>query len=383
MTLLFASDGIQSIGYGNTQEEALKNAFSSAVNQYVGVLVDAKTVTKKGRLIEDKILTFSNGYIENYKTLSSKEQMGLWEVKIYATIKKQKVLAKIKKLEVRAKEIKNSEQIYAKLISQIKSKFDAEDLMIKYVQDAHQRDVFKSFYKLNIDSVELDTVHATRKYVPVTIKWSIDYDLEQYDKKSKEFGLFLQKLGAKNVGTYNLSSRVFSKGFYFKREAYNKRNSITIFDRKKFQTNTYQFPESFSVIYPFVSFDEREYIREDGNEYSFLSKRFHYAYQILEDGRRPKNLRLHVTPYDISIKVMDSKSKILKKFFPTRISFYGNMFNYATLSIIPNYALFERKDFYKSKLSSSSIIYNRGKFTFKLPIKKVKDLKQVTINWAK
>ena len=140
--MLLANNSMEATGYGNSENEALKSAYQNAVEQYVGVLVDTKTVIQNSQLIQNDILTFSNGYIDSYKKISSKEQLGLWEVKIEAFIKKQEILTKIKTLKIEPKQVNDSEQLYAKVTTQVKSKFDAEDMIVKLVQDTSQENVF-------------------------------------------------------------------------------------------------------------------------------------------------------------------------------------------------------------------------------------------------
>jgi len=81
INILLANNNITSIGYGKSKSEALNNAFVNAISQYVGVVIDSKTIIKNNKLIERKILSFSDGYIENYNILSSKNTTtALWEL---------------------------------------------------------------------------------------------------------------------------------------------------------------------------------------------------------------------------------------------------------------------------------------------------------------
>jgi hypothetical protein len=101
-------------------------------------------------LIKNDILTFSNGYIERYKKLSSKEQMGLWEVKIDVVIKKQNVLEKIKALNIDPIDIKDSEQTYAKVVTQVNSKFDAEDMLVNVVRETVNKKSLERYTNFSI-----------------------------------------------------------------------------------------------------------------------------------------------------------------------------------------------------------------------------------------
>ena len=53
-------------GVGTTADEAIKDAFRNAVRQVVGAVVDAETLVKNDELIDDKVLTYSDGFIKGY-----------------------------------------------------------------------------------------------------------------------------------------------------------------------------------------------------------------------------------------------------------------------------------------------------------------------------
>ena len=71
---------------GRTPKEALKDAFRQAVQQVVGVAVDAETQVKNDEVIADKVLTYSDGLITKYEEVSKTERKGLVRIKIKATV---------------------------------------------------------------------------------------------------------------------------------------------------------------------------------------------------------------------------------------------------------------------------------------------------------
>lgn len=73
-------------GVGDSSENAVKDAQRNAVNQVVGVLIDAKVMVKNDKLIEDKILTFSNGFVKTSKVISQNKSGKLFKVKIEAVV---------------------------------------------------------------------------------------------------------------------------------------------------------------------------------------------------------------------------------------------------------------------------------------------------------
>ena len=58
-------------GVGADPEQAKQNAFSAAIEQVVGVLVDAETIVKNDEVVRDEVLTFSRGYVNEFKEIGS------------------------------------------------------------------------------------------------------------------------------------------------------------------------------------------------------------------------------------------------------------------------------------------------------------------------
>ena len=73
-------------GDGADADKALQNAFSQAIEQAVGVLVDAETVVKNDQLIRDEVLTYSRGYVEKYEVVKRWQEDGLHRATIQAVV---------------------------------------------------------------------------------------------------------------------------------------------------------------------------------------------------------------------------------------------------------------------------------------------------------
>ena len=93
-------------GTGATTDEALKDAFSSAVRTCIGVIVNAEQVVKNESVIKDEILTYSNGYINNYDDLGSTNKAGLIVRRIRATVILGKLSGKLRERNIAVNEIK-------------------------------------------------------------------------------------------------------------------------------------------------------------------------------------------------------------------------------------------------------------------------------------
>lgn len=92
-------------GVGVDPEKALQDAFSRAIEQIVGVLVDAETVVKNDQLIRDEVLTYSRGYVEKYEIVRRREDGGLHHATIRATVARDKLVQKLKKMKVAMQDV--------------------------------------------------------------------------------------------------------------------------------------------------------------------------------------------------------------------------------------------------------------------------------------
>ncbi len=88
---------VTATGTGRDEAGALKQAFRNAVEQVVGTVLDSTSVVKNDDVIKDRILTYSNGFIERYDAVGKpKVANGLTSVSIRAEVKRTKLLEKVK-----------------------------------------------------------------------------------------------------------------------------------------------------------------------------------------------------------------------------------------------------------------------------------------------
>jgi len=90
---------VKARGVGIDKTAALKDAYRDAVERAVGLYVDAESVVNNDELVEDKILTHSNAYIERYDEIDIKKiDGGLIQIRIVATVKKRELTASLAKV---------------------------------------------------------------------------------------------------------------------------------------------------------------------------------------------------------------------------------------------------------------------------------------------
>lgn len=103
-----APGGVQEIvvtGIGTDPDRAVQNAFSQAIEQVVGLLVESETVIKNDELIHDDILTFSRGYVEKYEVIRRWQEDGLHHAKIRAVVARDKLIGKLREIKIAVREV--------------------------------------------------------------------------------------------------------------------------------------------------------------------------------------------------------------------------------------------------------------------------------------
>ncbi|MHB8881794.1 MAG: flagellar assembly protein T N-terminal domain-containing protein [Thermodesulfovibrionales bacterium] len=88
---LITADGYAAITGGNTviaRDKAVDDALRKAVEQAVGTMVSSDTMTESYKVIHDKILARTSGYVERYKILSEGPERDLYRVRVQAEIGK-------------------------------------------------------------------------------------------------------------------------------------------------------------------------------------------------------------------------------------------------------------------------------------------------------
>ncbi len=117
-------------GMGVDANSALLNAYSNAVQQALGLYVDAETLVQNDEIVRDKILTYSKGFIQEATTIKQSQANGLFQVNIRAKVKRQKLLEQAKANNITVKAVEGV-SLHAQVISQVKQEQDAKALLEK------------------------------------------------------------------------------------------------------------------------------------------------------------------------------------------------------------------------------------------------------------
>ena len=96
-------------GIGVSPEAAKKNAFRNAVSKVVGSFIENDILIKNDKIIEDKLLEYSGGFVETFEVISeSKDKDGLFKVKLKAKIAQQTVVQKLRSMKIDVKSVSGS-----------------------------------------------------------------------------------------------------------------------------------------------------------------------------------------------------------------------------------------------------------------------------------
>lgn len=179
-------------GVGVTADEAIKDAYRNAVRQVVGAVVDAETLIKNDELIDDKVLTYSDGFIKTYEEVagSKKVQGGLHRIKIKALVERRSVIAKLKAANVTMKDV-NGKGLFAEAITQMDAETDAATLLKKQFEDFPQ----SCITAVVVGKPEITKKNADGAVVRILVQ--VEPDLKAYKAFSARIIPVLAKLATK------------------------------------------------------------------------------------------------------------------------------------------------------------------------------------------
>lgn len=224
-------------GVGLNQTEALKDAYRDAIENAVGLYVDAEQVVENEDLIKDQILTQSNAYIEKYKVAKATTEQGLIALTIIADVRKLALTRKVKevmptqKIAISAQ----SQNLHAEIVTDFKRKADAVTLLkneldnlspvkqLMKVTIGSEKPVFEPvkedanlvrvWYPIN---VEVDKTRYYKEFAPrmsrileqIRIGSPKRFDLSNNLKCVKEYEDYItKKFGASRTGRMGIMTR--------------------------------------------------------------------------------------------------------------------------------------------------------------------------------
>ena len=207
---------VQAEGIGESKINALKNAWSEAVRQAVGVYLISDEKVIDDELVEN-IATYSKGQVESYQLLKSDKQSDGWHVVILAKIEKDVLKEEIQNSDPQKQTFSfDGSNDVAKKSTLEEKKKNAVDV-ISSIKRLDIRDALIYRSELRKEKVDNKNVNYVRHYIGL--------DVKKYLSKIDQLSKILEKVA------------VSKKSFYFNNDALkaNKTamNFNTMFDSMK------------------------------------------------------------------------------------------------------------------------------------------------------
>lgn len=105
-------------GAGATADDALKAALMNAVEQAVGVLIDAQTIVDHNDVIQEKIIAASNAFVEKYDIVRQWEEGGLNRCRLIALVRSRQLRQRLEANRVIVAKRVDGESIAARVITE-------------------------------------------------------------------------------------------------------------------------------------------------------------------------------------------------------------------------------------------------------------------------
>jgi hypothetical protein len=180
-------------GTGTTAREAEEDAVRAAVRQVVGAYVSVETLVKNDKLIEDKIIAASNGFVKTYKILKTHKQGGLVRVTVRAEVMQEKLVARLEQFKVTITEVDSSVHFRGRIPDSRVEDWTKEEARAQKTELLH--DILLDYPKIMVararrpDRFDYDDVKRV-----LAVDVHVSADLEAYHKWVKRLVARLDKI---------------------------------------------------------------------------------------------------------------------------------------------------------------------------------------------
>jgi len=196
-------------GLGQDPDKALQNAFSHAIEQAVGVLVDAETIVKNDKLVSEQVLTHSRGFVQHYDVVRRWERSGLHHCRIRAKVALVKLGEKLKANKIALRRVAG-EWMYLQSMQELDAAQQAADLFRRTVADYTYDKLFKVEIVGKPEQTAKDDVNATLR-----VRVRVLADMDNWRKFYDQVTPVLRKLATKRTtfaqGAYRDAENRFGK----------------------------------------------------------------------------------------------------------------------------------------------------------------------------
>lgn len=164
-------------GQGTTENEARLQAYRDAIQQVVGVLVTSKNVVDNEKVIQDKILSVSNGFIDKILKEEKKQLAdGTWQVNINCIVRKGELYGSLQKANVPTVKFDGT-SLFADVVSQL----DHQQSSVEMIKNA-----LRKFSPDLVTATMLDEkpkiIDRNQQETTIQLTWRASVDLVGYFK---------------------------------------------------------------------------------------------------------------------------------------------------------------------------------------------------------
>lgn len=137
-------DGIEAViveGVGADVESARRDAYRAAVRQVLGALVDTKTLVENDQLITDRVVVFSDGFVDRVEDLpaAAVAEAGFTRLRVKAFVKAGKVADSLRKESIAVvgpvMQVEDADSLYARVLTAQDRAASARELFLAAVKD--------------------------------------------------------------------------------------------------------------------------------------------------------------------------------------------------------------------------------------------------------
>lgn len=121
-------------GVGIDPEKAKQNAFANAIEQVVGVLVDAETIVRNDEIVRDEVRTFSRGKMQNFELIDSWQEDGLHYAHIRAKVAVNELTARLRQKRIVLAKFPG-EHFYRQFLYDRDQSQNAAEMLARVMQD--------------------------------------------------------------------------------------------------------------------------------------------------------------------------------------------------------------------------------------------------------
>lgn len=191
-------------GVGLDVETARKDAYRAAVRQVLGTLVDSETLVENDQLVTDKVVVFSDGFVEKVEDLPNglSKDGGLVRLRVKAFVKSGQIKDNLLRANANAPpgrviEIEDADSLLAQVITSQERKIGARDLFLAAAEEFPASCFQAEAFPLTPASVRSDGDE-----VVCDVRIRITARQKEYDDFAKRLIAFLEKIPAAAQGEF-------------------------------------------------------------------------------------------------------------------------------------------------------------------------------------